>query len=201
MYQLSTGQSVLADCPECSSGVRYESLMRASGITRLMDFKDYHATTSWQRMARRSVAHLIVGRYKVCLVLLYGPSGAGKTHLAVAALHTWIKAGKYGRIIRCREWVARYKARLITTGPEMFERLTGVPFLVLDDLAFRTEFENDTFDEIVCARYEKGYPTLVTTNLDLPEMTEKMNRVRRRASDPIYGRTVMCSTTNRTGAQ
>jgi DNA replication protein DnaC len=75
---------------------------------------------------------------------------------------------------------ATYDANASLSESELLEELEGPELLVLDDLGAEktADWVNDRLYLIVNRRYEECRPIIVTTNLGLDELTEKLgNRI------------------------
>ncbi len=109
-------------------------------------------------------------------LLLVGPIGVGKTHLAVAILRELIVS----KGVRClfydyrellKEIQNSYNATVQTTELEVLRPVFEAEVLVLDELgaAKPTEWVSDTVNFILNTRYNDRRTTIVTTNFrDLP---------------------------------
>ncbi|HEY3569272.1 MAG TPA: ATP-binding protein [Thermoanaerobaculia bacterium] len=122
-------------------------------------------------------------------LLLMGPPGVGKTHLAVSILIEVIE--KYaiaGRFVELNEFVGQMKATFERTAPEtmqqVIEPVVEAPLLVLDELGSQkqTPWLNDLLYLIVNTRYTRRLPTIFTTNYRLVE--ESQSPVRKK-TQPI----------------
>jgi DNA replication protein DnaC len=103
-------------------------------------------------------------------LLFWGPSGTGKTHLAVAVL-TELAANNGVRGRFCgfgallSEIAHSYDKASMTSESDVLRSVLGADVLVLDDLGTRkmTDWAADTLFTIVNGRYMARRPTLVTT--------------------------------------
>jgi DNA replication protein DnaC len=117
-------------------------------------------------------------------LLLRGPTGVGKTHLAVAILKQVVRekrarahfyeTPKFLRLVR-----ETYSGGTNETEMEVLRPLLEAELLVLDDLgAERTsEWVQETLGIVVNARYNGNLPTIFTTNLNTSENDEDLNSI------------------------
>ena len=99
-------------------------------------------------------------------LLLFGPSGVGKTHLAAA-----ISAGLIQQGVRVRYYAATaivqelQKARDELRMEDLLERLNKYRVLIIDDLGYvrKSESETHALFELIAHRYETG-SMIVTSN-------------------------------------
>ncbi|HEY6433386.1 MAG TPA: IS21-like element helper ATPase IstB [Acetobacteraceae bacterium] len=99
-------------------------------------------------------------------VLLFGPPGVGKSHLAAALGHAMIDAGYRVLFTRTTDLVqqlqtARQELKLATA----IEKLDKYHLLVLDDLSYvqKSQAETSVIFELISARYERR-SLLITAN-------------------------------------
>jgi DNA replication protein DnaC len=105
-------------------------------------------------------------------LLLMGPCGAGKTHLAVAALVEIINAGKPGRTLfnnfqdLIQEIQASFDNDQVPSKSELLRPLLEVDLLVLDELGSQkpTTFVQDILYYVINTRYNEERTTIFTTN-------------------------------------
>ena len=103
-------------------------------------------------------------------LLLMGPSGVGKTHLAVAALRELIRRGHAGVFCDYRELLkeiqASYNPASESTEMSILEPIRTVEILVLDDLGASkpSDWVRDIVGIVLNARYNERRTTIITTN-------------------------------------
>ena len=113
-------------------------------------------------------------------LLLFGPHGVGKTHLAVGILKACVRVkGARAYFFETRELLRlvrdTYNRSVEETEMEVLKPLLEADLLVLDDLgAERTsEWVQETLGLVVNTRYNAKRPTVFTSNLiDVPDATE-----------------------------
>src|SRR5271168_680391 len=103
-------------------------------------------------------------------LLFMGPSGVGKTHLAVAALKELIHRGHAGLFCDYRELLkeiqASYNLASESTEMKILEPIRTVEILVLDDLGASkpSDWVRDIVGIVLNARYNERRTTIITTN-------------------------------------
>jgi DNA replication protein DnaC len=110
-------------------------------------------------------------------LLLMGGCGAGKTHLAVAALNEVVNSGKPGRVLftnfqdLIQEIQASFDSDQTPGKAEIMRPLLEADLLVLDELGSQkpTQFVMDILYYVINTRYNEERTTIFTTNyLDHP---------------------------------
>jgi len=103
-------------------------------------------------------------------LMLMGPSGVGKTHLAVACLKELIRRGHQGLFCDYRELLkdiqASYNPGSESTELRILEPIRTAEVLVVDDLGASkpSAWVLDTIGLVLNARYNSRLTTLITTN-------------------------------------
>jgi DNA replication protein DnaC len=107
-------------------------------------------------------------------LVLIGPPGTGKTHLATATLAELIrKYGRHGRFVDFTSLVYRIQSTFNTDSPQsqhdVLDPVIRAEVLVLDELgaARPTPFAGDTLYLLLNDRYTARRPTLFTSNYRL----------------------------------
>lgn len=116
------------------------------------------------------------------ILLLSGPPGRGKSHLAAAAVKAvWDRHGKRGRFWVVPELLDRIRATYSEeTRRETVEAVHGellrTPVLVLDDLGTEkaTDWAGEQVFKIIDQRYREGLPLIVTTNLEVGALDARL---------------------------
>lgn len=109
-------------------------------------------------------------------LLFIGPSGTGKTSLAVAMLDVWVRLepGKRSgaRFVEAG-WLARARARhRLGEEAPLVENALQAPLLVLDDLGCEREDRDGCITDVIYGRSNADLPTWVTCGLQ-PEAKPK----------------------------
>ncbi len=110
-------------------------------------------------------------------VLILGPVGVGKTHLASALGHIGIRRRMSVHASRADKLFTRLRAaRLDNTLEAEMRKLARVDLLILDDFALRSldPTETNDFYELVVERHRKA-ATVVTSNREPSEWMSMMN--------------------------
>ena len=122
----------------------------------------------------RALVHdLATGRYlqEKAPVLIVGPCGTGKSHLAQALGHCAVRQGIDVVFVSCAGLTQSLNAARATGAYERkLSALAKVPLLIIDDFGLkplRTPFDEDLHD-LIAERYERT-TTIVTSNLDYSE--------------------------------
>jgi DNA replication protein DnaC len=122
---------------------------------------------------RALVHELATGRYidERAPVLIVGPCGTGKSHLAQALGHCAVRQGHDVIFASCAQLLASLNAaRAVGTFERKLLQLARVPVLIIDDFGLkplRAPADEDLHD-LIAERYERT-ATIVTSNLDFTE--------------------------------
>jgi len=104
-------------------------------------------------------------------VLLVGPSGVGKSHIAQAIGHRACMAGHRTLYVTAHKMLTALRSsRADGSWDRQLLKYTAPELLVIDDLGLRPLQGDEPMDlyEVVRQRYERG-STVITSNRDVPE--------------------------------
>lgn len=104
-------------------------------------------------------------------VVLIGPAGVGKSHIAQALGHRACRAGHRVLYTPAHQLLSELRAsRADYTWEKRIERLAALDLLIIDDLGLRPLAHDEPIDlyEIIRRRYERG-STIMTSNRDITE--------------------------------
>jgi len=123
-------------------------------------------------------------------LILYGEQGTGKTTIAVQVMKEAMARGAVrGYFVEAAEIPKLAIRRPDTAYDEsVWDQLRGsAQFLVIDDLGSESEessfWDDRTIREILSSRYNNALPTLITANLSLATLYERVPRLGKIAGD------------------
>ena len=125
----------------------------------------------------RALVHdLATGRYidEQVAVLIAGPCGTGKSHLAQALGHCAVRQGVDVLFLTQTQLLGSLQsARAIGTYERRFQQLATVPLLIIDDFGLKPlrPPQDEDFHDLIGERYERG-ATILTSNLAFEEWGE-----------------------------
>jgi DNA replication protein DnaC len=124
-------------------------------------------------------------------MLVHGASGAGKTHVAAAIANRCIERGQPALFVVVPDLLdhlrAAYNPGSELSYDSLFDQVRNAPVLILDDLGTQnsTSWAQEKLFQVLNHRYNSRLPTVVTTNLTLERLDE---RLRMRLTDPELSR-------------
>jgi DNA replication protein DnaC len=144
---------------------RIAYLMKMSGIKRIKRMDDFDWTFN-PKVPRDKIMELINTDWlkKPCNLVIVGPAGVGKTHMATALCHDALIKGHQTVFVSLFDLTAKLsKARNVYS---LIDYYAKVPILCLDELGYvvPTKEQADSVFQIISKRTEIG-TTIITTNL------------------------------------
>ena len=124
-------------------------------------------------------------------LLVHGPSGAGKTHVAAAIANRCIERGQPALFVVVPDLLdhlrSSYRPDAEMGYDALLEQVRTAPVLILDDMGTQsgTAWAQEKLFQILNHRYNAQLPTVVTTNLSIDRLDE---RLRMRLTDPELAR-------------
>ena len=158
-------QRLLSEEQKLREKKRIEHLLRQSGIKRIKLLKDFDWTFN-PKISRDKILEFLNAQWlkKPSNLVIIGPAGVGKTHIATALCHEAILKGFQTVFLSLFDLNAKLnKAKNLYTLIEYYAR---IPVLCLDELGYviPTKEQADCIFQIFSKRTEVT-TTLVTTNL------------------------------------
>src|ERR1700691_5264434 len=189
--------AVPCDCTEGDRTERALSKARVPERYRHSDFENYATDNEIESASRQQLegwarslaqAKLVVQRFAQEFspvremqsehgLLLMGPCGVGKTHLAVASLKEIVLRGHTGLFYDYRELLKEiqdsYNPERQATEMSVLEPVLKADFLVLDDVGSSkpSPWALETVGHVLNSRYNEKRVTLLTTNFLDPEVS------------------------------
>jgi len=126
-------------------------------------------------------------------LVLCGPSGTGKTHLAAAVGNALVEADQPVRFVSVPDLLdhlrSAFDPAVGAQYDEIFLQAIEAPILILDDLGAQssTAWADEKLDQILTHRFNRRLPTLVTTGTKFEELGD---RLRTRLGDPYFSTVV-----------
>ncbi len=125
-------------------------------------------------------------------LIISGPSGTGKTHIAAAIANRLVSDGRPVKFVSVPDLLDHMRATLDRNPDDpdgddfegLFSHIIEAPMLVLDDLGVQspTRWAEEKIDQVLSQRYARRLPTVFTTSLPVERMPD---RLRTRVMDPF----------------
>ena len=179
------GRIVTCECQKQRlDGERYARLLRYSNLGYLTGFtleslRPAGPSDDPDSQAQFKVAHHAASEYAADptgWLILAGPHGSGKTHLAAAIGNECIESGRIVFFVHVPDLLDHLRASF---GPaseisysDLFEQVRNTPLLILDGLGSHstTPWAEEKLRQIINHRYNAELPTVVTTAAELGDI-------------------------------
>ncbi len=151
---------------------KFDLRLRRAGFqsTKTLDRFDFDFNPSIDQALIRDLATCRFLEERVS-VLIVGPCGTGKSHIAQALGHCAVRAG-YDVLFSTQSKLlgSLHAARATGTFERRFQAVVRVPLLILDDFGLKPlrPQQDEDFHDLIAERYERA-ATIVTSNLDFAE--------------------------------
>jgi DNA replication protein DnaC len=194
------GKATPCDCVKAESAdVRLERLQRYSSLgplTRLSFANLVEHGRSANPRDRQLFKSLVADARAFAeepsgWMLIHGPSGGGKTHVAAAIANCCLERGQPALFVVVPDLLdhlrASYNPNSDVDYDSLIEQVRNAPVLILDDLGTQnaTAWAQEKLFQVFNHRYNARLPTIVTTNLSVERIDE---RLRMRLTDPEIAR-------------
>ncbi|WP_017446441.1 IS21-like element helper ATPase IstB [Gayadomonas joobiniege] len=151
---------------------KYASRLRRAGFrsNKTLESFDLNFNPKLNQAMIHELASCQFIEEKVAL-LIAGPCGTGKSHLAQAIGHYAVQQG-YDVAFYTQAKLLSYlhQARATNTYDRRFQTLVKVPLLIIDDFGLKPlkSPQDEDIHDLIDERYERG-ATIITSNLDFSE--------------------------------
>ena len=151
---------------------KYASRLRRAGFrsNKTLESFDLDFNPTLNRRMINELARCQFVEEKVA-VLIAGPCGTGKSHLAQALGHCAVQQGQDVAFYTQAKLLAYLNAaRATNTYERRFQTLVKVPLLIIDDFGLKPlkSPQDEDIHDLIDERYERG-ATIITSNLDFSE--------------------------------
>ena len=140
--------------------------------------------------ALKAAKALAYGEAKFIWLLIYGPTGNGKTHLCNAIIKEVRDRGLDVRMVLAADLFSQLREAIRDNRTdELLRKFKDIFFLAIDDygVEYGSDWESAKFDELMTSRFATGKPTVLITNKELSELPE---RIQSRFTDKVMARAI-----------
>lgn len=155
----------LCELPQGSAKYTFENFERYAGIEEAYD----------------AALKLAEGSEDILWLTLQGDYDCGKTHLLIAICRSWLARGRPARYAMAPVLLDELRAGFHPRNEdrsyeERFDFFKNVPLLAIDDLGAEAEtpWTREKMDTLLDWRYIHRLPLVVTTNLGLKELGDRI---------------------------
>ncbi len=180
-------QALIAE-RDCRRARSAATLVRMAGFPAIKTLDDYDykfATTAPRRQIEQLAGLGFVARREN--VVFLGPSGVGKTHLAIGLGHKAASAGIKTRFVTAADLMLQVETA-VRQGrlPELMKGFSRYAILIIDEIGYLplSRDQAHLFFQIVAARYERGSTDIEPQLLDLGSGLRRRPRAHGRHARP-----------------
>ena len=171
-----------------------EELRKSLGVSTLDNTFDSFLPEKGTEQALKQFRALAGGKTTWQLLFIYGGTGNGKSHLLEALVIELYKRGLFSRVVEFSKMMSFLRGTMDKGSDlklvEIMANWCRAPRLIIDDVGIGgsdTEWSMKMLEEIVLARHKENLFTVLSTNMDISELPE---RVVSRFTDPEKARMV-----------
>lgn len=192
--------SYLDDEKEMTLEEKREQLRKSLNISSLDNtFENFQAVPGSEN-ALRATKELSTGLTEWKMLMIYGGIGNGKTHLCESLSIELYKKGIFCRIMNMSRMMRALKNTFSPYSIDRFEEIMNyyckAERLIVDDIGVSgsdKEFKTDIayLEQVVLERYRENLFTVLTTNINLPDMEKLFPRIVSRFRDKSKARLIL----------
>lgn len=182
------GKAIACECKEAEQrSKRRQQLREMSNLDALRDqnFQTFNARVPGVQEAYK--ATMAFAQNPEGWLLLVGPNGCGKTHLAAAIANQALESGAVVLFEPVPDLLDHLRAAFAPSSNEVYDQLFAkmreAEVLILDDMGAQqsSSWANEKLFQLLNYRYNMGMPTVITANLKGIQGVDE--RIRSRLSD------------------
>ena len=151
---------------------KFDSLFKKSGVkgNKTLEKFNFSFNPKINQQQIKEVAH---GRFidEKVSVLIVGPCGTGKSHLAQAMGHCALRRGIPSLFLTQTQLITMLQtSKIVGNYDKKMRALVKIPLLIIDDFGLKPlrSPQDEDFHELIAQRYEEA-ATIITSNLDFSE--------------------------------
>ena len=167
--------------------LKYSNLGALAGVTFQALSPPGDDRASQERFLRTREIAVAYAQNPEGWLVIVGPAGSGKTHMAAAIANECMDRGQAVSFIGVADLLDHLRATYAPSSEvpydELFDQVRNVPILVLDDLGLQssTPWAQEKLSQLLGHRSNARAPTVITTDLPLEKLDDRM---RARLADP-----------------